>query len=117
MPGSLTSEGVRSTTNALRVDGSQHVVYLDEHDPRAVLRTWVETNRAAAEGMGPEAVRRRVRRAAPDDWSDAVEEVLDAEGFTVDHSERGTARYDGARTCPLCGEEVSDLATHLQGHG
>jgi len=63
VPGSLTIEGVRSMTNSLRVDGTQYVVYLDEHDSRAVLRTWAQMNRTAAEGMGSEVVRRRVRRA------------------------------------------------------
>ena len=119
VPGNLTSERVRSRTNVFRMStgtGTAGIVYLDDHDPDRVVRTWVEENRETAERLGAESVRRRLRRAAPDGWAETVSDVLDDAGFTVDHSDRGAETYDGETTCPLCDETVSDLSTHLQSH-
>ena len=96
--------------------GTAGIVYLDDHEPDRIVRIRVEENRETAERLGAESVRRRLRRAAPNGWAETVSDVLDDAGFAVDHSDRGAKTYDGETTCPLCGETVSDLPTHLQSH-
>lgn len=93
--------------------GTTNVAYLEEkHDFAEVVRIWTQLNSDALENQSPESFRRRLRNAVSRDRKDVVSEVLDDEGYSVDHSDRGHS-YDQESDCPLCGSTMTDMASHL----
>lgn len=93
--------------------GTTAVAYLKgEHDFEEVVRTWTHINSDALANQSPQSFRRRLRNAVSRDRKDTVSDVLDQEGYSVDHSDRGQS-YDQESDCPLCESTVKYMASDL----
>lgn len=127
LPVSSLGENVRRLIRSLNISGGSGgggsgeplgggtltVAYLEnEHDFEQVIQTWLRLNSEAIANLSPESLRRRLRDAVSQDRKDVVSEVLDREGYSVDHSDRGHS-YSQKFECSLCGTTVKDIASHL----
>jgi len=94
--------------------GLTGIAYLrEQHDLQEVLEAWLEVNNEEVEEISPDSVRRRLRASVPHEKRDVVSEVLTEAGYEVDYTDRG-GRQTEPFECSLCGEQVPDIASHLQ---
>lgn len=77
-----------------------------------VVRRWLKVNSDSMSDVTAESLRRRLRIAVPRENRETISEVLDQEGFDVNHSDRGGS-YSQKFECGFCGESVKDMASHL----
>lgn len=107
----LTGAGTGGSTTS-GIGSNQYSVYyiLDMHAVDDVVEKWMETNPQSVENTPAHALWAKTRRRGKE-WGDAIRELLDEDPCSDMGGDTGGER---GGTCPLCGEEYSDvLPNHL----
>jgi hypothetical protein len=97
--------------------GTKAIYYLeDEHEPETVIQEWIETNadRLAANEVSTENLTRALGSGTFDTaWKNLKREREFEALETPDRGNRGAQRSPD-KECPVCGETVGQLSSHLR---
>lgn len=98
--------------SSLNTGGYSHTVYYikDSHDPKTVVKRWLEANQDIVEHLPARALHARICNQG-DQFKDPSRQLLgDRKGFPTNPS--GTQNHD-TKACPLC---ETDGLRHLPNH-